>query len=207
MSWDITVSINDIKNISKIECEKYLQQFEIYAELHPETNFETDEGFLPFKVEFPGINFLKGKVFISGFEVDSNPYDYHEDLDETKIFSHREKTSEKMNIFLNLFRKKVNMPSEMTEMHVINEEADKLLKNCGYQIHLKVNKSIDSFRPIMALAFASYLAEKCNGVICDTYSGEYYYNNVKQVISEQIQELFKALAPNKLLSHPFESWH
>lgn len=89
--------------------------------------------------------------------------------------------------------------------HIINAEADELLKECGCILNLCVHGE-DSFEPILALAFASYLAENCNGVIYDPQSERSYYKNIHQKISALIKECFDELTPDTLLSHPFEEW-
>jgi len=202
MSWDLTVYLGNIKNISRKDCEKYLTHFNIQAELYPETNFETDSGFLSIKAEFPSISFLKGKIFLSGFEIYSSAYDYSEELEWSKKLKNSIKKSSEP---FGLAREKSNISDEEGEIYNINSEADILLKKCNYSITLCVHSG-DSFEPILALAVAAYIAEKCNGVIQDTYSGDSYYKNVRQTISGFIKEEFDKITPDTLLSNPFEGW-
>jgi hypothetical protein len=202
MSWDLRVYIDDIKKISKDNCENYLQQFGIQAQMHPETNFETDSGFLPFKVEFQSIDFLVGQTFISGFEIYSGSFDYWDDLIEMNCLR---SITQKPKGLLGLFRKKANEESNDVIEHIINPDADDILKECKYQMTLSVGFD-DSFAPILALAFATYLVEISDGVICDIYSGEYFYENVKGKMTETINGLYDELSPNNLKSHSFQKW-
>jgi hypothetical protein len=176
--------------------------FGIQAELHPETNLETDFGFVPIKAEFSSIPFLKGQVFLSGFEIYSGDYDYNEELEWSKKLENFTKKSSKAS---DLFEEKFNLSDDKNEIYSINSEADVLLKKCHYSITFCV-KSGDSFESVLALAVAAYIAETCNGVIQDTYSGNSYYKNIRQAISDLIKEQFDELTPDTLLSHPFEEW-
>ena len=65
----------------------------------------------------------------------------------------------------------------------------------------------DSFEPILALAFACYVSEKCEGVIYFSDSGESYYTEIKQAVTKLIDEFYNNLSPDTLLSHRFEGWH
>ena len=185
MSDDIYVYIKDFNNTSREGCEKYLLQFNIKAQLHPNVKFETQAGFMPFKVELPTIDDLKGKEFISGFEIFTGEYDYQSELQE--IIKPRSKKAKKKDI----------------QEFVVNETVDNLLKTCNYDVSLVTHSCL--LEGIMALAFASYLAESCNGVICDPQSGEYYHENLKQKMSGWIKQLMDALKLEAL--HPFEGFY
>ena len=85
---------------------------------------------------------------------------------------------------------------------LINHKADELLKRCNYEITLSFHEFHEG---LIALAFASYLAETGNGVICYTTSGEYLYENIKQKSLEEVGAFFKELDPDTL--HLFDGWH
>jgi hypothetical protein len=199
---DVNVYVRDIKSISKSDCEKYLSKFGIIAELHPETNFETDSGVVPFKVEFPHIEFLKDKTFLSGFEFYSDSYDYSEDLKQIKDLI---STSSKPRGLLGLFKKKTNTEDVKTEVFVFDRETDELLKQCKYIMTLSVG-SEDSFEFILAFVFASYVAEMCGGVVYDTFWGTSHYKDNLQTITDEIKEYYDGLTPRTLMSHTFEGW-
>ena len=200
MSFDINVYVNDIKNISRADCEKYMQQFGIMAEIHPESNFTTDSGFLPFKVEFSSHDFIKNKTFLSGFEMFSDAYDYAQNLSSIK-----EILLKKSSGIFGLFKKKANTPASNSERYIINPNIDSLLKDCKYIITMHL-QSDNSFEPILALAFALYLAENCNGVIVYSHSDEYFDSNNKHEVFDQINEFFSELTPENLVCTPFEKW-
>ena len=185
MSVDIHAYIKDFNNATREGCEQYLlQQFNIKAQVHPESDFETDSGFLPFKVEFPAIDDLKGKEFISGFEIFTGEYDYQSELQE-----------------INKSCSKIAKKKDFQEF-VVNEEVDNLLKTCNYDVTLVTHSCC--CEAIMASAFASYLAETCNGVICDPQSGKYYHKNLKQETFGWIKQLMDGLKLDEL--HPFEGF-
>jgi hypothetical protein len=199
---DVNVYVRDIKSISKSDCEKYLSKFGIIAELHPETNFETDSGFVPFKVEFPHIEFLKDKTFLSGFEFYSDSYDYSEDLKQIKDLI---SNSSKPRGLSGLFKKKATIEMPSVETFVFDSETDELLKQCKYIMTLSVG-SEDSFEPVLAFAFVSYVAEMCGGVVYDTFWGTSHYKDNLQTITDEIKEHFDELTPKNLISHTFEGW-
>ena len=160
--------IKNFSGISKENCEKYLLQFGIKAQIHPEANFEADSGFMPFKVEFPAIDALNDGVFLSGFEIYTDVYKYHK---------------------------------KMFQKFIVNPEIDDVLKSCVYSISLVYH---DCAEGIIALAFASYLAESDNGVVHEAESGEYYCQGIRGRISEHIKVFFDILEPDVLT--PFEGW-
>lgn len=185
MSIEVNIFINDIKNISKETCEQYLSLFNMKVQIHPDIEFETHTGFLPFKVEFTSKDVLQDQVFLSGFEFYSETYEYAKALSDIKKRGIRR-----------LFSK---------TKYIINADADKLLNECSHLILLQFGSG-DSFEPILALAFSSYLADTCNGVVYDCQSGDYYFSNVRQEISEQIEVLFDLITPDTRLSHSFDEW-
>ena len=200
--FEVNVYTRDIKNISKSDCEKYFSKFGIIAELHPETNFETDSGFVPFKVEFPHIEFLKDKTFLSGFEFYSDSYDYSEDLKQIKDLI---SVQNKPRGLSGLFKKKATIEMPCVETFVFDSETDEFLKQCKYIMTLSVG-SEDSFEFILAFAFASYVVEMYNGIIYDTYSGKSHCKNNLQAITDEIKEYYDGLTPRTLMSHTFEGW-
>ena len=164
----IIAYIKNFGEISKENCEKYLLQFGIKAQIHPEIDFETDSGFMPFKVEFPAIDALKDGVFLSGFEIYTDVYKYQK---------------------------------KMFQKFIVNPEIDDVLKSCGYSISLVYH---DCAEGVMALAFASYLAESGNGIVHEVESGEYYYQEIRRRVYEDIKDFFDILEPDVLT--PFEGW-
>ena len=205
MSMTINIFVNDIKNVSKADCEKFMQRFDIIAQIHPESDLKSDTGFLPFRVEFPSHEFLKGKSFLSGFEIGTDAYDY-----EQVMQTIGEALSKKSGCFFGLFKKKTseNTVSEKYSLIPVNtgaEAINDLLKKCSHVVALDISTN-DSFEPILAPAFASYLVESCDGVICYPHSDEYFYESNKQEIFDQINDFLDELRPENLVSHPFEKW-
>ena len=200
MSMDIDVFVDDIRNASKTDCESYMQQFGIMAQIHPESNFETDSGFLPMKVEFPSVGFLKGKTFLSGFECASSAYDY-----ECEIRVIKEALSKKSGGLFGFFKKKADVTADEPEIYIKSRDTDALLKQCRHTVTLYLGSG-DSFEPILALAFALYLVENCNGVMCYSFSDECFDSSNKREVSDQIGEFFDELTPENLVCHPFEKW-
>ena len=200
MSMDIHIFIDDIRNASSADCVKYIQQFDIIAQIHPESDFETNSGFLPFRVEFPSCDFLKGKTFLSGFEMSTETHDYEYDLQNTK-----DTLSKKANGIFRIFKKKENVANKDSEIFVVNPRIDELLKKCGHTVFLDIS-SVDSFEPILALAFASYLAENCNGIIYYPHSDEYFDKDSIQEVFKHISVFISELSPDSLVCHEFENW-
>ena len=200
MSFDINVYVDDIRNASKADCERYIQQFGIITQIHPESNFETASGFWPFKMECTTHDFLKGKAFLSGFELFTDSYDYEQELHSIK-----ELLLKKSSGIFSLFKKKTNTPAEDSKLYIVNPDVDKLLKDCRHIITMYL-QSDDSFEPILALAFASYLVETCNGVIVYSHSDEYFDGNNIQEVFGQINEFLSELTSDTLVCTPFEEW-
>lgn len=103
VSWDLTVYVSNMNNITKEACESHMLQFGIRAQIHPEIEFATAFGFVPFKVEFPSVNFLCGQTFLSGFELSSDSFNYLDDLNETARL--RDDKAKKCRM-LGIFKKK-----------------------------------------------------------------------------------------------------
>ena len=202
MSINMIVYIKDFKNITKEDCEKYLTQFGIKAQVHPETDFETKTGFLPFKVEFPLCDQIKGKAFMSGFEMYPEVYNYQQELREKN--KSQEPLPPKAQGINGLFKKRSILSDGIKEdiqEFIVNPNVDNVLKECGYSILLRF-WSMDEC--ILALGVTSYLAETGRGVVCDPQSGDYFYKDINQEFSKEIKQAFDLLEPDAL--HPFEGW-
>ena len=197
MSMDLSVNIKDFTNITKEGCEKYLLQFGLKVLVHPEIDFETHTGFLPFKIEFPDVAKLKGKEFLTGFEFYTDEYDYTKRLDDIKALT-AETNPPKRKGIMGLFNKKA--PSNEI-IHIINPKADERLKKCKYDVTLCFHEMHEG---VIATAFAAYLAEMADGVIFDCCSGEFLYENINQKSHEDIKSFVSELELKSL--HLFEKW-
>ena len=201
MSMDMIVYIQGFNEISKEGCEKYLEQFGIQAQAHPETNFQTDTGFLPFKVEFPFIENLKGSAFLSGFEIFPDTYDYQQDLKEANEI---QSPKIKRGGIKGLFKKTSAETAETqanNQVFIADSDVDSILMGCCYRLEL-CYRSMDEL--ILALAVSSYLAETGAGVAYDPQTGDYYYRDFKKVLSKYMEEAFDSLELGMM--NPFEDW-
>ena len=202
MSMDMIVYIKDFNNITNEDCEKYLIQFGLDTKIHPDTDFKTQTGFLPFRVEFPLIDDLKGKAFISGFEFFSEAYDFQQDL--AKVKELQKAPPKKGGGLFGLFKQKNIVPEEIKEdiqCFVVDPDVDNVLKECNYSL-LLCSHNMDEL--IVAMAVTIYLAETGNGVVLNPQTGDYFYKDINQELSEQIKWMFTDLEPETL--RPFEGW-
>lgn len=197
---DINVYINNTKNISRKKYEEYIRKFKMKSEIHPDIDFENHTGFLPFKIEVD-IDFLKDKKLLAGFEYIATPYDFEQDKKESLELNISSKKPRGLKALFG--RKKV--VEESTGDVLVNEEIDKILANCQNNIIISFGGA-DSFELRMALSFACYLVETCNGALYDCYSGNWYYDNVAEALIKDINDYEKDFSESNIKIHEFEKW-
>ena len=202
MSMEITVYIEDFNDITREGCEKYLENFGIRAQIDPEANFQVSTGFLPIKVEFPFIEQLSEKEFISGFEMFQDTFSYEQELQE--INESQDHCANKFT-HTTCLNKAANSQTAETpsgdKVFIADSDIDAVLIRCRYRLDMYYH-NMDEL--VLALAVASYLAETRNGVVHDPQTGDYYYFDIKQRLSEYIEEALDSIELDGL--HPFEDW-
>jgi len=208
---DLNVYINQTKNISGRKYEEYTKKFKMESEIHPEIDFETHSGFLPFKLKL-NEGFFKDKELLSGFEYYVSSFELETAKKEI------DKIAKKRTSIGGFFRKKKNLKSYLNDFFV-NEEIDNELIKCNNDILISFNNA-DSFEMRMALSFATFLVETCNGVLYDTESGTWYYsgglyhsgnqswnrNNIFDTMLGSINDYEKGFNESNIIFHEFKEW-
>lgn len=197
MAIEVFVYVDDVKNISIADGEKYISNFEIDAQIHPEVDFKTHSGFVPFKIAMSAPEFLEGQTFLSGFEFYAEPYDYEQELSAVK------RRAEKPSGILAWLKEKI-APNNR-ETYIASPELDAAMKKCRHAITLRLSPG-DSLEIPLAFIFALYLAEHCNGVIWYADSDAYYDVSSRDEWAGGLREFLDDLSPEGFVGYAFEGW-
>jgi len=197
MAIEIIVYVDDVKNISAADSERYIGEFEIDAQIHPEVDFETHSGFVPLKIAMSAPEFLRDRTFLSGFEFYVEAYDYEQELSVVK--SHADKPGGILAWF------KEKFAPNNHEIYIASPELDAAMKKCSHAITLRISPG-DSLEIPLAFIFALYLAEHCNGVIWYADSDAYYDVNSRDEWVGGLKEFLDELSPEGFVGYAFEGW-
>ena len=185
MSIDLYSYAKSFENFSKEECITFFEKYGLKVEIHPEFEFETQSGFLPFKVIFEDENCShRGKEFISGFEFSlDDEYDYKADLKELQpkgLFS--------------CFNKR---------KYICDEQIDAALKESKYLVGMYFHEMMEL---VVAQIFSAYLSLSCGAVYYDPQADTYFLPEQLNA-DEEINSGLQALYADEFQEwHPFEGW-
>jgi hypothetical protein len=172
---------------------KRMAELGMECEIHPEFSFETQTGFLPFKLRLNRSrrNFLHNKDFLTGFEF------YRDSFDHRKTIV---KKATEGGLRPKLF--KWRTPPQ----YLVNAAIDTILRKCRFVLTFRWG-SADTFE-LRLVSVSSLVLAEITGGISYYPADDIWYDSQTAVLDglTEVEKYEASLSEPDFKVHPFEGW-